>query len=96
VAQKPLDLMGRWALLFVHFAAGIMSVDGDTTEEIAEASAIEQGIQRDVRPWLNLVDDLSNLTHDSEISIPQVPTIEPNGVQSTHFMRHCFHCVLSS
>ncbi|CAM9766895.1 unnamed protein product, partial [Discosporangium mesarthrocarpum] len=27
---------------------------------------------RDVRPWLNLVDDLSNLTHDAEISIPQI------------------------
>jgi hypothetical protein len=48
-----------------------MSVDGDA-EDVAAASAIEQGIQRDVRPWLNLVDDLSNLTHDSEISIPQV------------------------
>ncbi|KAG5184845.1 Mx2, Mx-like dynamin-related GTPase [Tribonema minus] len=37
-----------------------------------EASSIEQGIQRDVRPWLNLVDDLSNLTHDTEISVPQI------------------------
>ena len=36
------------------------------------SSAIEEGIQRDVRPWLNLVDDLSNLTHGTEISVPQV------------------------
>ncbi|CAM9580824.1 unnamed protein product, partial [Choristocarpus tenellus] len=35
-------------------------------------SAISEGIRRDVRPWLNLVDDLSNLTHDAEISIPQI------------------------
>lgn len=35
-------------------------------------SAIADGIRRDVRPWLNLVDDLSNLTRDAEISVPQV------------------------
>lgn len=35
-------------------------------------SAIAAGIRRDVRPWLNLVDDLSNLTRDAEISVPQV------------------------
>lgn len=38
-------------------------------------SAIADGIRRDVRPWLNLVDDLSNLTRDAEISVPQVPTM---------------------
>ncbi|CAM9738719.1 unnamed protein product, partial [Ectocarpus sp. 13 AM-2016] len=26
----------------------------------------------DVKPWLNLVDDLSNLTRDAEISVPQI------------------------
>lgn len=37
-----------------------------------ESSAIAAGIRRDVKPWLNLVDDLSNLTRDAEISVPQV------------------------
>lgn len=37
-----------------------------------EGSAIAAGIRRDVKPWLNLVDDLSNLTRDAEISVPQV------------------------
>lgn len=51
--------------------------DGDATaaeEGLAEesGSAIAHGIRRDVRPWLNLVDDLSNLTRDAEISVPQV------------------------
>ena len=42
-------------------------------EEVEEtSSAIAAGIRRDVKPWLNLVDDLSNLTRDAEISIPQV------------------------
>lgn len=36
------------------------------------SSAIAAGIRRDVKPWLNLVDDLSNLTRDAEISVPQV------------------------
>lgn len=42
------------------------------TEEGESGSAIADGIRRDVRPWLNLVDDLSNLTRDAEISVPQV------------------------
>lgn len=44
-------------------------VEGDGEES---GSAIADGIRRDVRPWLNLVDDLSNLTRDAEISVPQV------------------------
>lgn len=36
------------------------------------ASSIAQGIDRDVRPWLNLADDLRNLKLDQDISIPQV------------------------
>lgn len=53
-------------------------VDADerVTEEGAggeeSGSVIAGGIRRDVRPWLNLVDDLSNLTRDAEISVPQV------------------------
>lgn len=38
----------------------------------SSGSAIAAGIRRDVKPWLNLVDDLSNLTRDAEISVPQV------------------------
>lgn len=41
-------------------------------EEGEASSAIAAGIRRDVKPWLNLVDDLSNLTRDAEISVPQV------------------------
>lgn len=41
-------------------------------DEGEEGSAIAAGIRRDVKPWLNLVDDLSNLTRDAEISVPQV------------------------
>lgn len=41
------------------------------------SSAIAAGIRRDVKPWLNLVDDLSNLTRDAEISVPQVLLVVP-------------------
>lgn len=41
-----------------------------------ESSAIAAGIRRDVKPWLNLVDDLSNLTRDAEISVPQVGGVQ--------------------
>lgn len=41
-----------------------------------ESSAIAAGIRRDVKPWLNLVDDLSNLTRDAEISVPQVGRLQ--------------------
>lgn len=46
---------------------------GKGKEEGETSSAIADGIRRDVKPWLNLVDDLSNLTRDAEISVPQVP-----------------------
>lgn len=44
-----------------------------------ESSAIAAGIRRDVKPWLNLVDDLSNLTRDAEISVPQVERMQVVG-----------------
>lgn len=46
---------------------------GEGKEKEEASSAIAAGIRRDVKPWLNLVDDLSNLTRDAEISVPQVP-----------------------
>lgn len=45
-----------------------------------ESSAIAAGIRRDVKPWLNLVDDLSNLTRDAEISVPQVGGVQRSGI----------------
>jgi len=36
------------------------------------SSAIVQGIQRDVRPWLNLAEDLHQLSMDQELSVPQI------------------------
>lgn len=52
--------------LAANAASGEAEGDGEAS------SAIAAGIRRDVRPWLNLVDDLSNLTRDAEISVPQV------------------------
>lgn len=52
-------------------------------------SAIAAGIRRDVRPWLNLVDDLSNLTRDAEISVPQVCVC---GLFRVHFASFDFGC----
>jgi interferon-induced GTP-binding protein Mx1 len=43
-----------------------MSVEDEANSAIARAHA------RDVRPWLSLVDDLSHLTHDTEVSVPQI------------------------
>ncbi len=51
--------------------------NGDTpnstaSDTVMEESSIAKAIARDVRPWLTLVDDLSTLTRDAEISIPQI------------------------
>lgn len=53
-------------------AGGAASGEADDGGGGEESSAIAAGIRRDVKPWLNLVDDLSNLTRDAEISVPQV------------------------
>lgn len=64
------------------------NADGDLEGE--PSSAIAAGIRRDVKPWLNLVDDLSNLTRDAEISVPQV--IEKR--EREHRVCSIFLCVL--
>ncbi len=56
---------------------GGLQTEGDTpngtaSDTNAEESTIAKAIYRDVRPWLTLVDDLSALTRDIEISIPQI------------------------
>lgn len=61
---------------------------GDAAEEEA-SSAIAAGIRRDVKPWLNLVDDLSNLTRDAEISVPQVGASLSFSVSSRFVIRFC-------
>ncbi|CAB1117299.1 unnamed protein product [Ectocarpus sp. CCAP 1310/34] len=53
-------------------AGGAASGEADDGGGGEESSAIAAGIRRDVKPWLNLVDDLSNLTRDAEISVPQI------------------------
>ncbi|CAM9610022.1 unnamed protein product [Chrysoparadoxa australica] len=41
------------------------------TERLADSSLAE-GIQKSVKPWLTLVDELSTFTHSSEVSLPQI------------------------
>lgn len=53
-------------------SAGPAAASGVENDDGNGGSAIAAGIRRDVKPWLNLVDDLSNLTRDAEISVPQV------------------------
>lgn len=47
-------------------------VASDILPEQSGGSSISKGMDRDVRPWLNLADDLRNLKLDQDISIPQV------------------------
>lgn len=42
---------------------------------IGDGPSITVGIDRDVRPWLNLADDLRSLQIDQDISIPQVSAL---------------------
>ncbi len=46
--------------------------NGTASDTEKEESTIAKAISRDVRPWLTLVDDLSALTRDVEVSIPQI------------------------
>ncbi len=48
------------------------TLNGTAPDMDNEESTIAMAIARDVRPWLTLVDDLSTLTRDVEISIPQI------------------------
>jgi len=46
--------------------------DGNSGSSTSGLPSITAGIDRDVRPWLNLADDLRSLEIDQDISIPQV------------------------
>lgn len=67
--------------------AGTENEDGGEGEK---SSAIAAGIRRDVKPWLNLVDDLSNLTRDAEISVPQVGRKPQKGCSLSLFFDRVF------
>lgn len=49
-------------------------MDAEEQERNSESntSAIAEALERDVRPWLNLMEDLRSLSLDKELSIPQI------------------------
>ena len=44
---------------------------GDSSEAM-DKSALVEGVQRDVRPWLELAEDLTELSLDKQLSVPQI------------------------
>ena len=53
-------------------AEAAAAAPASSASEDMDKSALVEGVQRDVRPWLELAEDLTELSLDKQLSVPQI------------------------